>query len=50
MKKLSLMKGRPRLGAATGLAVGLLVTARATPASAQAANATDLCTPDVMRA
>jgi hypothetical protein len=43
------MKGRPRLGAATGLTVGLLATAGVTPASAQAANAADLCTPDVMR-
>jgi hypothetical protein len=49
MKKSSWMKGRPRLGAATGLAVGFLVTAGATPASAQAANAANLCTPDVMR-
>ena len=49
MKKSSWMKARPRLCAATGLAVGLLVTAGVTPASAQAANAADLCTPDVMR-
>ena len=49
MKKSSSMKARPRLCAATGLAVGLLVTAGVTPASAQAANAADLCTPDVMR-
>jgi hypothetical protein len=49
MKKSSWMKARLRLCAATGLAVGLLVTASVTPASAQAANAADLCTPDVMR-
>jgi hypothetical protein len=49
MKKSSWMKARPRLCAATGLAVGLLVTAGVTPASAHAANAADLCTPDVMR-
>lgn len=49
MRKPSWMKGGPKLGAATGLAVILLMTADATPASAQAANAADLCTPDVMR-
>jgi hypothetical protein len=43
------MQAWPRLCAATGLTVGLLVTAGVTPASAQAANAADLCTPDVMR-
>jgi hypothetical protein len=43
------MQSQLRLCAATGLAVGLLVTAGATTASAQAANAADLCTPDVMR-
>ena len=49
MKKSSWMKARLRLCAATGLAVGLLVTASVTPALVQAANAADLCTPDVMR-
>jgi hypothetical protein len=49
MKKSSWMQAWPRLCVATGLAVGLLVTAGATLASAQADNAADLCTPDVMR-
>jgi hypothetical protein len=49
MKKSSWLQTRPRLCVATGLAVGLLVTASVTPASAQAANAAELCTPDVMR-
>jgi hypothetical protein len=38
------------LGAAIGLLfAGLAMTGGATPAAAQAANAADLCTPDVMR-
>lgn len=49
MKKSLWMHARPRLCATTGLAVVLLVTDSVTPASAQAANAADLCTPDVMR-
>jgi hypothetical protein len=41
---------RSLLGAAAGfLLTGLLIAGGATPASAQAANAADLCTPDVMR-
>ena len=40
----------PRLSAEIGLAVGLLfVTAGAMPARAQAPNAADICTPNVMR-
>jgi hypothetical protein len=49
MKKSSWMQARLRLCVATGLAVGLLVTASATLSSAQADNAADLCAPDVMR-
>ena len=41
---------RPPLGAAAGaLLAGLALAASAQPAAAQAANAADLCTPDVMR-
>ena len=41
---------RSLLGAAAGfLLAGLLIAGGATPALAQAANAADLCTPDVMR-
>ena len=38
-----------QLCATLGLALGFLVMAGATQASAQAADAADLCTPDVMR-
>ena len=38
-----------QLFATLGLTVGFLVMASATRASAQAADASDLCTPDVMR-
>ncbi len=50
----SLLSSRSLLGAAagfllTGMAASVAITASATPARAQAANAADLCTPDVMR-
>jgi hypothetical protein len=49
-KRSSRWEGVPFIGAvATGLVLGLFVMVAATPASAQAANAADLCTPDVMR-
>jgi hypothetical protein len=49
MKKSLWIQARLRLCATIGLTMGLLVTAGATLASAQADNAADLCTPDVMR-
>lgn len=49
MKKLSNMHSRSLLCAAAGLLTVLMVAGGAKPAAAQAADAADRCTPDVMR-
>lgn len=49
MKKLSNMHSRSLLCAAAGLLTVLMVAGGTKPAAAQAADAADRCTPDVMR-
>jgi hypothetical protein len=49
VKKLSNMHSRSLLCAAAGLLTVLMVAGGAKPAAAQAADAADRCTPDVMR-
>lgn len=49
MKKLSDIQVRPLLGATAGLLTMLLIAGSASPAAAQASDAADKCTGDVMQ-
>ena len=49
MKKLSSLQSRPLLWATAGVLTSLIVAVGTKPAAAQASDAAERCTPDVMR-